>query len=70
MVFVCGTRNQKSRTSQADWTILCHIYKTKAKSGVNLSALLKIAEVMNCNTRDMMDFVPDDAVIEQEETEK
>ncbi len=37
---------------------------------MNLSALLKIAEVMNCNAGDMMDFVPDDVVIEQEEPEK
>ena len=31
---------------------------------VNLSVLLKIAEVMNCNAGDMMDFLPDEATIE------
>ena len=44
--------------------------KLRRNQEVNLSALLKIAEVMNCNPGDMMDFVPDDAVIEQEEPEK
>ena len=43
--------------------------KLRRNQEVNLSALLKIAEVMNCNAGDMMDFVPDDAVIEQEEPE-
>ena len=44
--------------------------KLRRNQEVNLSALLKIAEVMKCNAGDMMDFVPDDAVIEQEEPEK
>ena len=44
--------------------------KLRRNQEVNLSALLKIAEVMNCNTEDMMNFVPDDAVIQQEEPEK
>ena len=44
--------------------------KLRRNQEVNLSALLKIAEVMNCNAGDMMGFVPDDTVIEQEEPEK
>ena len=44
--------------------------KLRRNQEVNLSALLKIAGVMKCNAGDMMDFVPDDAVIEQEEPEK
>lgn len=44
--------------------------KLRRNQEVNLSVLLKIAEVMNCNAGDMMDFVPNDAVIEQDETEK
>ena len=31
---------------------------------VNLSVLLKIAEVMNCNAGEMMDFLSDEATIE------
>lgn len=44
--------------------------KLRRNQEANLSALLKIAEVMNCNAGDMMDFVHDNAVIEQEEPEK
>ena len=35
--------------------------KLRKNQEVNLSVLLKIAEVMNCNAGDMMDFIPDDA---------
>lgn len=70
MVFVCGTRNRKSRTSQRTGLSSATFTKLRRNQEVNLSALLKIAEVMNCNAGDMMDFVPDDAVIEQEEPEK
>jgi len=31
---------------------------------VNLSVLLKIADVMNCNAGDMMDFVKDEPATE------
>lgn len=44
--------------------------KLRRNQEANFSALLKIAEVMNCNAGDMMDFVHDNAVIEQEEPEK
>lgn len=43
--------------------------KLRRNQEVNLSALLKIAEVMKCNAGDMMDFLPDDAIVEQEENE-
>lgn len=44
--------------------------KLRRNQEVNLSVLLKIAEVMNCNAGDMMDFVNDDVVLaEQVETE-
>lgn len=38
--------------------------KLRKNQEVNLSVLLKIAEVMNCNSGDMMDFLPDEATIE------
>lgn len=38
--------------------------KLRKNQEVNLSVLLKIAEVMNCNAGDMMDFLPDEATIE------
>ena len=38
--------------------------KLKKNQEVNLSVLLKIAEVMKCNAGDMMDFLPDDAMTE------
>ena len=38
--------------------------KLRKNREVNLSVLLKIAEVMNCNAGDMMDFLPDEATIE------
>lgn len=43
--------------------------KLRRNQEVNLSVLLRIAEVMNCNAGDMMDFVNDDVILtEQEET--
>ncbi len=38
--------------------------KLRKNQEVNLSVLLKIAEVMNCSAGDMMDFLPDDAMTE------
>ena len=38
--------------------------KLRKNQEVNLSVLLKIAEVMNCNAGDMMDFLPDEAMTE------
>lgn len=37
--------------------------KLRKNQEVNLSVLLKIAEVMNCNAGDMMDFLPDEVVV-------
>ena len=34
--------------------------KLRRNQEVNLSVLLKIADVMKCNAGDMMDFIPDD----------
>lgn len=43
--------------------------KLRKNQEVNLSVLLKIADVMNCNAGDMMDFVNDDVILtEQDET--
>jgi hypothetical protein len=49
---------------------LLHLQNYGKNQEVNLSVLLKIAEFMNYNTGDMMGFIPDDTVIEQEKTEK
>lgn len=35
--------------------------KLRKNQEVNLSVLLKIADVMNCNAGEMMDFIRDDA---------
>ena len=35
--------------------------KLRKNQEVNLSVLLKIADVMNCNAGDMMDFIKDDS---------
>ena len=37
--------------------------KLRKNQEVNLSILLRIAEVLNCNAGDMMDFLPDDQVV-------
>ena len=42
--------------------------KLRKNQEVNLSVLLKIAEVMDCNAGDMMDFVKEE-LLAQEETE-
>ena len=41
--------------------------KLRKNQEVTLGVLLKIAEVMQCNAGDMMDFLPDDKVIMIEE---
>lgn len=38
--------------------------KLRKNQEVNLSVLLKIADVMNCNAGDMMDFVKDEPITE------
>lgn len=41
--------------------------KLRKNQEVTLGVMLKIAEVMQCNVGDMMDFLPDDKVIPVEE---
>jgi DNA-binding Xre family transcriptional regulator len=41
--------------------------KLRKNQEVTLSVILKIAEVMQCNAGDMMDFLPDDKAISTEE---
>ena len=41
--------------------------KLRKNEEVTLTVILKIAEVMQCNAGDMMDFIPDDAPVEQDE---
>lgn len=41
--------------------------KLRKNQEVTLSVMLKIAEVMQCNAGDMMDFIPDDKVVPTEE---
>ena len=41
--------------------------KLRKNQEVTLSVMLKIAEVMQCNAGDMMDFIPDDKVVPIEE---
>ena len=38
--------------------------KLRKNQEVNLSVLLKIAEVMNCDAGDMMEFLPDEIIYE------
>ncbi|NLA70562.1 MAG: helix-turn-helix transcriptional regulator [Clostridiales bacterium] len=39
--------------------------KLRRNKEVTISVLLKIADVMNCNAGDMMDFLPDECVEEE-----
>ena len=39
--------------------------KLRKNQEVNLSVLLRIADVMNCNAGDMMDFIPDDKTLSE-----
>ena len=41
--------------------------KLRKNQEVTLGVMLKIAEVMQCNAGDMMDFLPDDKIISNEE---
>ncbi len=41
--------------------------KLRKNQEVTLGVMLKIAEVMQCNAGDMMDFIPDDKVLSIEE---
>lgn len=41
--------------------------KLRKNQEVTLNVMLKIAEVMQCNAGDMMDFIPDDKVVPTEE---
>ena len=41
--------------------------KLRKNQEVTLGVMLKIAEVMQCNAGDMMDFIPDDKVIPTED---
>jgi len=43
--------------------------KLRKNQEVTLGVMLKIAEVMQCNAGDMMDFIPDDRVIPTEDAE-
>ena len=52
-----GELRKKSGVSSATFT------KLRKNQEVALSVLLKIADVMNCNVGEMMDFVKDDEVI-------
>lgn len=39
--------------------------KLRKNQEVNLSVLLRIAEVLKCNAGDMMDFIPDDTILSE-----
>lgn len=39
--------------------------KLRKNQEVNLSVLLKIADVINCNAGDMMEFIKEDSIIEE-----
>ena len=39
--------------------------KLRKNQEVNLSVLLRIAEILNCNAGNMMDFVPDEQVLSE-----
>lgn len=43
--------------------------KLRKNQEVTLGVVLKIAEVMQCNAGDMMDFIPDDKIISMEDIE-
>lgn len=61
-----GQADLRKRTGLSSATFT----KLRRNQEVNLSALLKIAEVMKCNAGDMMDFVSDDApLLTQKNTE-
>ena len=39
--------------------------KLRKNQEVNLSVLLRIADVLNCDAGDMMEFIPDDQVLRE-----
>ena len=39
--------------------------KLRKNQEVNLSVLLRIADVLHCNAGDIMDFIPDDQVLRE-----
>lgn len=41
--------------------------KLRKNQEVTLGVMLKIAEVMQCNAGDMMDFIPDDKILSIED---
>lgn len=43
--------------------------KLRKNEEVTLTVILKIAEIMQCNAGDMMDFIPDDTSGEQDNNE-
>ena len=43
--------------------------KLRKNQDVNLSVLLRIAEILNCNAGDMMDFLPDEQVLDKIDVE-
>lgn len=43
--------------------------KLRKNQEVNLSVLLRIADVLNCNAGEMMDFLPDDQVLGEVDVE-
>lgn len=44
--------------------------KLRKNQEVNLSVLLRIADVLKCNAGDMMDFIPDDQVLREVEVDE
>lgn len=44
--------------------------KLRRNQEVNLSILLRIAEILKCNAGDMMDFIPDDQVLSEIEVDE
>ena len=54
-----GDLRKRSGVSSATFT------KLRKNQEVALSVLLKIADVLNCNVGDMMDFVKDDVTLQE-----
>lgn len=44
--------------------------KLRKNQEVNLSVLLRLAEVLNCNAGDMMEFIPDDQMLREVEIDE
>ena len=67
MDYVCRKSDEQSRIEKTNGNLICYIYKAEKNEEVTLTVILKIAEVMQCNAGDMMDFIPDDSPCEQED---